>query len=155
MNFIRPALMLFLVSAMTQSTGLSTPFVDVQLENVPLGKPFTVTHSSAEGLLLQNMESNPLRVSIQAFAPSTTDLKGHANVIPSVEWVRITPDHAVIPPHGRIQCRITLIIPNEKKYRNKEYQVMIWSRGEVSQSQGVGLSAGLISRLRFKTESGS
>jgi hypothetical protein len=142
-----------LLSAMPlKADGLSTPFTDVQVGGVQPGKPFTVTHSAAEGLLLQNLGSKPISVKVEAFPPAATDLRGGASPIPDLSWVRIEPAQLDIPPHGRALCRIQLHVPSQKIYRRKHYQVMIWSRSQPRGDSRVSLGAGLISRLRFRTQ---
>jgi hypothetical protein len=151
-SFLMFAFCSFLFALPLYADGLSTPFIDVQVVGVKVGKPFTVTHSSAEGLLLQNVGSSAVRVRVEVFPPSATDLKGGAVPIPDVNWVSIEPPVLDIPPQGRALCRIQLKVPPQNRYRRKYYQAMIWSRTEPRSGQAVSIGAGLISRLRFKTD---
>ena len=134
-----------------QAAGISTPFVDVTVDKVPLGKPFLVTHSAGNGITIANLDNNPVQVSLEALSPKATELRGGAIPVPSVEWVHIEPIRNVIPAHGQALYQVTLTVPKLKEYAGQYYQVMIWSRGEVAKNQGVGITAGLISRLRFHT----
>lgn len=143
---------LIAVPLWAQSTGISTPFADVEVRDVPLGKVFVVKHSSGDGLSLQNLGAEAVPLRIQVIPPSTTDLRGGAEVIPDVSWVQVTPDRLVLPPQGRALCRVTLQVPREKAYQRKYYQAMIWSHTEPQDKKTVSMSAGLISRLRFRTQ---
>jgi len=152
-RFLIVTLLVCAMSAL-HAVGLSTPFADVKIEQVPLGKKFMVTHSAADGVSLMNLDDQPVKVRLTAAKPGPTELRDGALPIPSLDWVRIEPDAAVIPPHGQALFKVFLKVPNSKEFADRYYQVMIWTRGEVSRSQGIGLTAGLISRLRFRTEKG-
>ena len=128
------------------------PFVDVQVEGVPLATAFPVSSSAGEGLLLKNTDDSALEVHVEVLQPTTGDLRGGALPIPDVHWIKIVPDRFELPAHGEATCHVTLFIPGHRAYRRKYYQAMIWSHTEPMDGQGVGLSAGLISRLRFKTK---
>jgi len=144
--------MLGLSGSLLGAASLSTPFVDVQVENVQPGKVFSVKHSAAEGLALNNLSDAPLRVRIAVLIPSETELRDGAKPIPDTHWVRIEPAEVAIPPQQRAVCRVTLHVPEGRRFRGKYYQASIWSRSEPMQGTQVAFSAGLLSRLRFKTK---
>jgi hypothetical protein len=133
-----------------EANGLSTAFADVQLENVPLGVAYPIASSAGEGLRLQNLGVSPARVHIEVLRPADGDLRGGAEPIPDIHWIKVTPDRLDLPGRGEGRCHLTLLIPKNKMYRHKYYQATIWSHGEPLPGQGVVISAGLLSRLRFK-----
>ncbi len=132
--------------------GISTPFADVQVQDVPLGKPFAIVHSAASGLSLQNLGSEPVNIQVDVLVPNAADLRDGAEAIPEITWIQIEPKNLMIPAHGRALCRVVLKVPNEKSFRSKYYQAMIWSHAESPKGKNVSISAGLISRLRFRTK---
>ncbi len=131
--------------------GLSTPFVNVTAENVPVGVPYVIQDSRGENLLLKNLGNHPVRVQVDVLAPAANQIRSHAVAIPDVSWVRIDPRVVEIPPHAERACSVTVTIPNEQKYRQRHYQVMIWSHGIPSAAEGVSVRAGLLSRLFLRT----
>jgi hypothetical protein len=149
---IRFLFLLGLLASAVSANKLSTPFADVQVKGVQVGKPFFVTHSAGDGLILQNGASWPVNVRVDVVQPGTTDLRGGAEAIPDIRWVKVTPNQVDIPANSRAMCRVEITVPEKKIYRNKHYQVMLWSRSQPKGSQHVSIGAGLISRLRFTTE---
>jgi hypothetical protein len=131
--------------------GLSTPFADVQVDGVPVGKPFSVKGSTGNGLVLRNLGNTSLHVHVAVLQPESKDLRGGAVPIPDIRWVHVEPDHFDLSAHGEGGCRVTLRVPARKAYRGKYYQATLWSRSQPADGQGVAFSAGLLSRLRFRT----
>jgi hypothetical protein len=138
---------------LTRAEGLSTPFADVQVRGVRVGRPFKVVDSAAEGLMLQNLGNSSIRVRIEVFSPTTADLRGGAKPVPDISWVRVQPHEVEIPANGHVVCRVELVVPDKRIYRKKLYQAMIWSRtAPKAQDKVTTVGAGLISRLRFQTQ---
>jgi len=133
------------------ATGLSTPFADVSVGNVPLGTPFSVSAGPDRGLLLLNPDGDALDVDIQVLTPAPDQLRGGAAPVPDRSWIEVRPSHFRLNGHERRTCEIVLKVPKERRYRSRYYQAMIWSRGTPVATKGVALSAGLLSRLRFET----
>jgi hypothetical protein len=143
--------LLLLLPALLWAVALSTSFADVQITDVPLGKPFAVRGPEGDGLILRNEGNVPFYVRVDGIVPGADQLRGGAASIPDLLWVRITPDHFVIPAHGTYHCAVSLNVPNRKEHRRKLFQVMLWSRTAPIDGHPMEVSAGLLSRLRFKT----
>jgi hypothetical protein len=133
------------------STGLSTSFVDVVARNVPLGTTYRVTEAPGNGLLLWNPGDDPIIVNIQVLTPTDEQLRRGAAPIVDPSWVTIQPSSFTLLGHAHQRCDVILNIPNDRHYRKKHYQVMVWSRGSPQDARGFTLSAGVLSRLRIRT----
>jgi hypothetical protein len=133
------------------SEGLATPFVDVGVVQVPLGKPWHVQDDKGRSLVLQNLGAGALQVSVEPLMPTAQELRAPTEAIPDLGWVRIEPKTLTIPAGATAECQVILTVPRRWKYRHKLYQVMIWSRSAPVATSAMTIGAGLKSRLRFKT----
>jgi hypothetical protein len=131
--------------------GFSTPFVDVVVLDVPLGSSRRVESWEHHSLLLRNTGDSPMHVRVEVRAPTEKELKKPAKPLPSTEWIRIKPDEFDLAPKEEMDCNVIIEVPKKWKYRRRWYQAMIFSKGAPVDGEGITLSAGLLSRLRFKT----
>ena len=136
------------------AAGLSTPFADVVVADVPLGQPFKIlapTSPKPVGLYLINPSDEALTVRVRVLLPTRDQLRGGAKPIPDRSWVQVSPNRFTLDGHSEQSCEVTLTVPNEKRYRGRTFQVMIWTRGVPANVKGMPLGAGLLSRVRFTT----
>src|SRR4051812_40790892 len=82
--------------------GLSTTFADVQVYDVPLGKPARVRDVHGPDLVLQNRGSHALRIQGDVMVPAEKDLRGGAEPIPDANWIRVSPNSVLIPPRQSV-----------------------------------------------------
>ena len=133
------------------ATGMSTSFADVRVEGVTPGMPFHVRGGGSDGLYLWNPYGDALDVEVQPLSPRPDQLRDGATPIPDPSWVEIRPQHFHLSARGHQTCEVVLHVPKDKRFNNRHYQVMLWSRGTPVDPHGVTVSAGLLSRLQFKT----
>jgi hypothetical protein len=147
---ILPVALLF--SAMTlQAAGLSTTFVDVVIESAKVGKVVTIHGPEGKGLILKNLGDSPIQVTLKALVPAPQQLRPGAEPMPELQWVRFDPPSLLIAPRGEGEVKVSITIPDLKKYRNRRFQVMVWSKGEAARAQGITYNAALLSNLRIHT----
>src|SRR5262249_42932862 len=142
-------LILICLGSSFAAEGLSTSFVDIQINGVPLGKPYVVRNSQGEGIHLRNLGKELKRVQIQILTPAPGDLRGGAQPIPDTGWVKVDPVMLDIPGGAVGQSQILLTVPRDKAYRGKTFQVMIWSHSVALDGHSMEIGTGLLSRLRF------
>lgn len=144
------------VSGMSSSTaladGMSTPFADIQMSGVVLGKPTPIVDVQGHGLRLQNLADYPIRVIIAPSPALPEQLKGGAEKLPNENWLTVSSSEITIEPHSEAEVAVTLTIPNKRAYRKKLFQVMLWSRTIPERDGGVSINAGILSRIRVRTE---
>lgn len=139
------------MAVLAQAAGLSTTFVDVTVEGASIGT-FTEAHGpEGKGLLVRNLGDAPVQVFVQAIAPTPKQMRPGSEVLPDFSWVHFDPPSILVLAHGEKEIKVSVKIPSRRKYRNKIYQTMVWSRGETAHSQGISLNAGLLSCLRIHT----
>jgi len=131
--------------------GLTTPFVDVVVLDVPLGESRSVEDSEGRGLVLTNRSDQPLAIAVSVLLPSPEQLRGNARSLPDPSWISIKPSEIFLPPQESVTCELRVFIPKEKQYAKQFYQAMISSRARPVNRRGVTLSVELLSRLRIHT----
>jgi hypothetical protein len=132
--------------------GLSTPFVDVELTSVVPGHPLQIHDSEGHGLRIKNLGSSPVSVSIEVLLPQPTQLRPGAGRIPDVKWIQVQPNVLALGAHEEKEAVLVLTVPRKKTFRGRYYQAMIWSHGVPSPTQAMTISAGLLSKLRFRVK---
>ena len=140
------------VTPLACAEGLSTSFADIEVGNVVLGRPQKVLDQAGRSLTIKNLGATPVRVVIDVLVPQPTQLRSGAQPIPDVRWMEARPNVVVLGAHEEKECEISLHVPRKKTFRAQYYQAMIWSHGVPSDSQGMTISAGLLSRVRFRTK---
>jgi hypothetical protein len=147
---LRIILIMLTVCASAHAGRLSTAFSDIQLQAVAPGRPTEVPGPTGAGLVLRNDGDLPMRIRVEPLIPTAEQLKGAALAIPDLSWVRIEPEELMIPAHREGSFRVILTIPKKAAFRNKNFQVMIWSRSIPLIASAASVNSGLLSRLRFK-----
>jgi hypothetical protein len=147
------AFALSIAAPLRAAEGLSTEFADVMVDNIPLGVAYKVIGPGLKGLALRNLGDKMVRVQVDALTPSAAQLRRGAAPIPDVSWIQIHPTVVEVAPRTERECEILVTVPAQKKFRKRHYQVMLWSHGVPTGEKGMTVSAGLLSRLQFKTGS--
>ena len=140
-----------MLSPSAPAAGLQTSYSDVFQKNVRLGSAQDVPGPMGKGLLLKNLGDAPLRVRAQVLKPASDQLLDGAEPIPDPAWVQLVPDHLDLAAHAEGAIQVLVHVPPERPYQARQYQFMIWSRGELVGQSGVQVSAGLLSRVRIVT----
>jgi hypothetical protein len=145
------AVLCFVVSA-AGADGLSTSFVDIMVPDVKAGTTHEVLLKNGHRMELMNSGTAALQVTIDVLPPSGTDLGKGVTALPSASWIQIQPQSLRIEPHETVSCRVFINVPADRRYRNRLYEASIWTRGRAADAEGLTFSAGLKSRLRFRTQ---
>jgi hypothetical protein len=132
------------------AAGLATDFVDVLVLDVPLGESRRVEDKTGRSLVLRNTGNEPLRVDVHALIPGADELRGPVEPILDESWVRVEPPIMTIPAQSTAACDVVIRMPKDKKFTGRTYQAMIWARSAPLFGNGISVSAGLKSRLRFQ-----
>jgi hypothetical protein len=105
--------------------ALSTTFVDVVVPSVALGEPVTLHDAAGRHFLVMNGGSRPIRVEIIPEQPTLAECRLHAKPIPDAAWLSAEPRVLEIPPNSYKEARLTLLVPDEPRYKGKNYQIMV------------------------------
>ncbi|OGR82182.1 MAG: hypothetical protein A2901_04315 [Elusimicrobia bacterium RIFCSPLOWO2_01_FULL_54_10] len=130
--------------------GLSTRFVDVTLENVPVGRPINLRRLRNMPYTVRNRGDATIEVKADVVLPRTAEIMDGYQSIPDPTWIQVIPDRFTIPPGQTAYAELVIQIPDKPEFIGKHYQVTIWAH---SMNRGL-YSAGTESRLRFSSGPG-
>ncbi|TPW19968.1 MAG: hypothetical protein FD126_2156 [Elusimicrobia bacterium] len=123
--------------------GLSTRFVDVEVEGLRPGGVYNLRELRGAAYALKNRGDGPIDVAVEVQVPES--LMPHYEAIPDPAWIELTPRVLRIDPGTLGSSEIVIRIPNEPALDGRHFQVTLSAR-----TLGAGLfGAGVNSRLRF------
>lgn len=123
--------------------GLSTRFVDVEVEGLRPGGVYTLRELRGASYALKNRGDGVIEVGIEVRVPES--LLPHYEAIPDPAWIELTPRVLSIEPGALGLSEIVIRIPNEPALDGRHFQATLSAR-----TLGAGLlGAGVNSRLRF------
>ena len=138
----------FLNCRVAQAAGLSTAFSEVTLENLEIGRSYSTKESANLPLEIVNTGKQEIDLKIEVLPPQPAELKEGFEPIPDTSWIKLDKaDFKKIKPNGTAVTNVFVLVPNEKQYRGKKYQVFIWSH-TVGQSIGIGLKSKLLFAIK-------
>ena len=127
--------------------GLSTTFGEVLVENLPLGRDFSMEKEANVPLIITNTSSNKVRLRIDVLLPQESELKEGFEAIPDIKWIGLKQKEFLVKPNQSAKTDVIISIPYDEAYLGKRYQVYIWSH-TVGRAIGVGLKSKLLFTIR-------
>jgi len=126
--------------------GLSTKFVEVTLENLELGKLYSVKELTGKTLVITNTTADQkVDIAIEPEAPVDYNLVEGYEPIPDINWVMVEKSYFVdIGPDKEAETDILISIPDDEALYGKKYQVYIYSH---TAGTAATFRMGLMSRL--------
>lgn len=137
---------LLLSSSVANAGGLSTKFVEVTLENLELGKIYSVKEKTGKTLVIKNTtEDKTVDIAMEPEAPVDYNLVEGYEPIPDISWVVIEKSYFTdVGPGKEAETDILISIPDDEALYGKKYQVYIYSH---TAGTAATFRMGLMSRL--------
>ena len=132
------------------SSGLRTPFGEVEVKQLKIGQTYSLYKLVNLPLRLVNTGDDTLDVSIEVVRVSSDQLKAGFDPIGSLDWVRVESGRAVIAPKQEAVSDVIIAIPNDPALLGRRFEADIWSR---SRSRRGPVGVGLRSRLLLVIDS--
>src|SRR2546428_7553328 len=127
--------------------GLGCSVGEVVLENLKIGRSYSLTALANLPLSLINRGDVVVRVRIDAMIPDSSELRQGAEAIPSVHWASAVPDSLEIPAHQMRTTDLRLTIPDDEKPFGRKFEAIFWSH--TMPQPGERLAYGLKSLVIF------
>jgi len=130
--------------------GLSTPYGEIVVENIPPGEVVSITGIAGKPFTVRNTSDMTVHLKIEVVIPQPSELKPGYNPLPDVSWIKLEKSEFDLSPGQEAVSQVSLLIPPKGKYYGKKYQVYLWSH-TIPQETGMSLALGLKSRFLLQT----
>ena len=108
--------------------ALRTEFGEVRLQNLAIGKTYSVARMASEQLVITNTGSDSLFVHVEPAVPAQHHLQGDALPVPDPNWVSLETSDLVLEAHSTVSTDVYLSLPYDPDLAGKMFQVDILSR---------------------------
>jgi hypothetical protein len=156
-NYLLTTLRVCLASLLTtlpaMAGGLSCSLGEVVVEHLQIGNSYDLTQLANTRLIVTNTDDHTVQLRIDILVPDTAELKLNAEAIPDPSWVKLSESDFSMPAAQWVESHIQISIPNDDRFLNRRYQVMIWSHTVPTAETGMFLACGLKTRIIFTTDS--
>lgn len=125
--------------------GLSTQFVDAEIEGLKPGLSYNLRELRGVPYTVKNRGDSPAEVMIDGVVPASVTLKAPYEPIPDPSWIRCEPARISIGPGSLGFCDLVLEIPNDPALTGRHFQGVVWAH---TVNTGM-LAAGVKTRVRF------
>lgn len=125
--------------------GLRTGFGKVILEDVPMGKSYSMRRDSKFPLVIKNESDKKIEVELEVLVPEESEVQEGYEAIPDIGWIALEKDSFIVEPGGEAETDVTIYIPYNEEYLGRKFHVFIWSH-TIGESLGIGIN----SKLLFK-----
>lgn len=152
-RWVRAASMLvlgLLVASNVWAGGLRCSFGEVVVDNLKIGKSYSLITLAHLPLVITNTDTQPSTVRVDALVPGDSELKQGAAAIPSASWASAQPDSFVLAPNQSRPVELMLSIPDDEALFGKKFEVIYWSH-TLAQAGNL-LAYGLKSRVIFTVD---
>lgn len=121
--------------------GLNTRFIEAKLENLKMGKTYSVKEMTGQNLSLNNgSEDKTIDISIDVEKPAAYTLVKGYKPMPDTSWVLIANNSfKEVKPGESRETDILITIPKDQRYCGKKYQFYIYSHTAGNSSFRVGV----------------
>lgn len=126
-----------------RAAGLRTHFVRVRLENLKIGKSYSLRKERNLPLSITNASRSRAYLKIEALSPQPHEMISGFEPIPALSWIGFEHDLLTLEPESTGQTDIIISVPDNTQYLGKRYQVMIFSR-TISGMFGAGFKSRLL-----------
>ncbi|NTV52616.1 MAG: hypothetical protein HGA76_06350 [Candidatus Firestonebacteria bacterium] len=141
---------LFLLSLVPSFWALSSNYAEVFFENLRIGNTYDLSELTNMPFTLGNGQNKVIDMKIEVLKPLKNQLRSGFEPIPDVKWVVVKDTRFTVAAKGTFKTSIKLIIPNQKKYLGKKYQVCI-ETAEVHTEGGINVAFAVTSKILFST----
>ena len=109
-------------------SALHTEFGEVRLQNLAIGKTYSVTRIASEQFVVSNTSDDSLFVHMEAVVPRQHQLRQQALPVPDTSWIRLESSDLVLAAHSTVRTDVYLTRPYDPDLAGKLFQVDIVSR---------------------------
>ncbi|MDD5174142.1 MAG: hypothetical protein PHV48_04885 [Candidatus Omnitrophica bacterium] len=124
--------------------GLRTGFGKVILENVPIGKAYSMRRDSKFPLVIKNESDERVNLKLEVLIPKEGEVQQGYEPLPDIKWIMLENNSFTVDPNGEAETDVIIDIPDDNQYLGRKFHVFI-----LSCTTGESLGIGLKSKLLF------
>ena len=143
-------ILVFLAASQAHAGGLRCSFGEVVINNLKIGKSYSLEALANLPLVLTNTDDKPCTVRVDALVPGESELRQGAAAIPSAAWAAALPDSFVLAPSEAKSVELKIAIPDDEQLLGKKFEVIYWSH--TLAQEGNLIAYGLKSRVIFSID---
>lgn len=110
------------------ASALHTEFGEVRLQNLAIGKTYSVARIASEQFVVSNTSDDSLFVHMEAVVPRQHQLRQNALPVPDESWIRLENSYLALAGHSTVWTDVYLTLPYDPDLAGKLFQVDILSR---------------------------
>jgi hypothetical protein len=116
---ILTALLLFAVPALALAQGFAVSPAEVTIENLAPGE------KAEFRLTVHNKEEVARTFVFTVFQPAAEERREGREQFPSTHWINFSPSQLQVPPGSSAEVTVTVSIPREEKWADKDWEVWL------------------------------
>lgn len=124
--------------------GLRTGFGKVVLENVPIGKTYSMRKDSKFPLVIKNESDKKVNLKLEVIIPKEGEVQEGYEPLPDVRWVTLENNSFTVESNGEAETDVIINVPDDRQYLGRKFHIFI-----LSYTTGESLGIGLKSKLLF------
>ena len=124
--------------------GLRTGFGKVVLEDVPIGKTYSMRKDSKFPLVIKNESDKSVNLRLEVLIPKEGEIQQGYEPLPDDRWITLENSIFTVEPNGEAETDVIINIPDDRQYLGRKFHVFI-----LSCTTGESLGIGLKSKLLF------
>ena len=129
--------------------GLKTDFGDVLIENLGIGRTYTLRELAGIPLKVVNTSEEVVNLFIEVTIPTGKMISAkRKNIgvqpIPSLSWITLGQEEFILPPDATALTDVTIRIPDDPKLYGKKFQTSLHSRTKGENFMQLGVWSHLI-----------
>ena len=127
-----------------QAAGLRTPFGQVKMEGLKIGKSYSLKQLTNRTYEIVNTGNDPMELRIEPVGPQKHEMAKGYEPIPDPNWIAVERREFVIGPSQEARTDFTVTVPHDEKLLGKKYQVMIQSTSVGTEFIQIGLRSKML-----------
>ena len=124
--------------------GLRTGFGKVVLENIPIGKTYSMRRDSKFPLVVKNESDKTIDLKLEVLIPEEGEVQQGYEPLPDTSWITLENNSFTVEPNGEAETDVIINVPDDRLYVGRKFHVFIFSH-----TTGGSLGIGLKSKLLF------
>jgi len=145
-----PLLLALATPLAASAGGLRCSVGEVVLENLKIGKAYSLRTLANLPLTLTNTADHAVTVALDPLVPGESELRGGAEAIGSAGWVSVVPETLTLEAGQTGTADVSLAVPDDETLFGRRFQAMVWSHTLPDPNDLI--SVGLKSRIIFSVD---